>query len=168
MEKIYKKYNLNEFLKVSTLLLVFSDIIIICYCYTIGTDKSYILKHINQIKNRAIESGQITNEQLPSDFESQLFMLWEKSFIMIIIFIIVYHGLVYFLWNKKKKYARNYILFYSYTGSIGCLLGSFFLLSSSLKWFILIFLAGLSLGFVGLGARQFTFPVIDSGSKLKD
>ncbi len=153
MEKLYRALNFNQFLYAVIGVGIFTDLIILSYCYTLGTDQAFFLHALGRASQIVSQAGTI----LPPDFEGQLFQLWLRTLKLFLGLIILYHGLIYFLWFKKKNYARSYLALYSWISGPTCLLGGFSLLLSKPLWSLAIILCGLGLLFTALGLKRFPF-----------
>ena len=154
MKDFYEKLNLKQFQFLVIIIALLADIIILSYCYRLGTDFSFFNKILEENKLALSAEG----VELTSNVLQTLFEFWKKSLIMVLGFIALYHLLIYFLWSKRKRYARAYIALYAWFSGPLCILGGPWLLSSQILWGGLIFLCGLGFIFIALGLKHFPFP----------
>lgn len=60
------------------------------------------------------------------DFQVQIYQVLLQSFTFAIMLFLSFHGVVYWLFSKEKKWARKYVRIYSFFAFISCLFLVFF------------------------------------------
>lgn len=139
MRQLYSKLTTKSYKLISTACLLIADISIYTYLYLKFSNKEMFQKSMKIVmQNYPSASGQIS-----ANDEMQLYQLMVNTLLTMLALVFVYHGIVYFLWNKGKKFGHSYLVFYTVVAGPGCMLLGLSSLSGS-------FLSGLF--WLGVGA----------------
>lgn len=118
MRKLYSKLTTKSYKLISTVCILIADISIYTYLYLKFTDKE-VFKKTMEIVMKAYPNAQ---GQIGPDFERQLYQLMVNTLLTMLALAFLYHGLVYLLWNKGKKFGHTYLVLYTVVAGPGCII----------------------------------------------
>ncbi|MBK24465.1 MAG: hypothetical protein CME70_10760 [Halobacteriovorax sp.] len=121
MRKYLEKMGLNKFRQNSTFLYLVCDVWILGYVYKKFTNPETMDLMIKVAAEQ---------QQLDKTHIKQLYQLMTQSLILMLVLVGFVHLINYILYNKNKKVAFAYLVFYSWTASIGTALWGLSLLGS--------------------------------------
>lgn len=155
MDKIYDRFTLESYKLAAIISMIVGDLILFSYLYIKFTNKALFDKSLSMMMTAMVTSA----DQLPPDFEEQLYSLMVNALITMLAFAFLYHLLVYTLWYKKNKgLARSYVAAYAWVAGPLCLLsGVLDFMGNTLPALIFIGL-GLNYLFVAFGLKRFPEP----------
>ena len=154
MEQIYNNLTTKSYKLISTVCLILADVGVLVYLYFRFTDKEMFKKSM-EIVMKAYPDAQ---GQLGPNFEAQLYQLMVNSLLTMLSAVLIYHIIIYFIWNKGNKFGHGYISLYTIVAAPGCILVGLSSLSSSFLNGLFWIVAGLLYLFVLMGLRTFKEP----------
>ncbi len=123
MRKYLEKMGLIKFRQNSTFLFLVCDVWILGYIYKKFTNPETMDLMIKVAAEQ---------QQLDKTHIKQLYQLMTQSLILMLVLVGFVHLINYLLYNKNKKVAFVYLIFYSWTASLGCALWGLSLLGGQL------------------------------------
>tara|TARA_Y100000768_G_scaffold379395_1_gene355088 strand:+ start:4923 stop:5393 length:471 start_codon:yes stop_codon:yes gene_type:complete len=151
MKQLYNNLNIKSFKLISTICLLIADIGIYIYLYLKFSDKEVFQKSMKIVMANYPDAA----NQLTPEFEIQLYNLMINTLLTMLALVFLYHGIIYFLWNKGKKFGHSYLMFYTIIAAPGSLLIGLTTLPGNFLHGLFWIAVGLLYGFVLMGLGTF-------------
>jgi hypothetical protein len=138
MKNLYRTIDIKSFHFFSFCIALIADGLLFSYIYLKFTQKEIFVKVLNEAWKTQNHQG-----QPPAHFVTELFQVWNKSLIFMLLLIGGFHLLIYVLWQAKKVSPTKYVKLYFKMGMVGFPLMGIFLLMSDPVWGVLFLMLGL-------------------------
>jgi hypothetical protein len=118
MNRLYKDLDQKEFLKRSAILLWLADLLTCLALYLKWTTREDLIKQV------MVELGKRTPQiqNISEGFVRQMITIFQQSLLLLFCLVLLYHGIVYYFYQKDSYLARKYVNFSAITSSIGLVL----------------------------------------------
>jgi hypothetical protein len=153
MDSLYKHLNEKKFKILTILFCILADAFIVAHIVmSIGNQAQFEKTMANSMEIVQQNNPELVG-QLPPNFVAELWQVMITTMVGVIALYLLFHGLIYFMHHYKKGFARGYIAFYSWTGSVLMLLYSLVNVTTLTKAMFII--PGLMLLYVAIGLQKF-------------
>jgi hypothetical protein len=165
MKKIYSKLGEKNFRLLAAFFCLIGDLMLSKYLYDKFTDKPRFdeaFTRVMPILQRAFKQQGL---EVPIGFQLEVFTILVNTLLTCLGLFLLFHLFNYTFFIFRKKFAQYYVVFLSWSGTVGAL---YMGLSSLFKlpfWGTLFVLQAILFFFVAYGIRQFPIPLVLNQSR---
>ena len=155
MRNFFEQLNPKSFQISCILACLFGDLSFAAYIYQIFSNKKAYMETFNLIRGPLKESFKQQGLVLPPNIEHEFFQVMIQTLMLVLSLFILAHGLIYFFYWIKKRFAFLYIRFMAILGAFGALMFCFGSSQNGVVWPIFFFCVFLAYIFVLSGTHYF-------------